>query len=201
MGRALSGGFGSAVGYGVAAGVLNAGDQNACGLPGGGQFTLGGGLLEELVGFVAAGLGVGEDGGQSGPGRVCEDTVGVVRNGGADIAGQGAPGLFLRPTALQFDELGDESLVGGGLEVLQSPARGVGLVGVLLRLVPATGQDGRPHECGEQGGQRAAVRASSGVDDVAGGDAYGVGCSVLGLDLGSLGAKERLRRSVEARPP
>lgn len=37
-------------------------------MAGGGQLALGGGFLEELVGLVAAGFGIGEDGGERGPG-------------------------------------------------------------------------------------------------------------------------------------
>lgn len=49
-GGAAAGGFGAAVGGGVATGVLDAGDQDTGGLAGGGQFALGGGFLEKLVG-------------------------------------------------------------------------------------------------------------------------------------------------------
>lgn len=62
-GGAEAGGFGSGVGGRVATGVSDAGDQHEGGLASGGEFALGGGLLEELVGFVAAGLGIGQDGG------------------------------------------------------------------------------------------------------------------------------------------
>lgn len=75
--------------------MLDAGDQDAGGLAGGGQLALGSGFLEELVGLVAAGFGVGEDGGERGPGRVGEDALGVVGDGCSYVAGQDAVGFLL----------------------------------------------------------------------------------------------------------
>lgn len=91
---ALAGGFGAGVGAGVAAGVLEAGDQDAGWLAGCAQFALGCGLLQELVGSVAVGLRVGQEGGEGGPAGVGEDTVGLVGDGGAYVAGEG-PADFL----------------------------------------------------------------------------------------------------------
>ncbi|SCF68895.1 hypothetical protein GA0115254_111691 [Streptomyces sp. Ncost-T10-10d] len=74
----------------------------ARGLTGGGQFTLSGGFLEKLVGFVAACFGVGEDGGESGPAGVGEDPVGVFGDGGAYVAGQGPTSLVLRAAGFEL---------------------------------------------------------------------------------------------------
>ena len=108
-------GFSPGVGAWVAAGVLEAGDQNTGGLAGRGQFALGCGLLEELVGLVASGLRVGQEGGEGGPAGVGEDPVGVAWDGGAYVVGERATGLLLRLTLFEYDERGGEGLVGGFL--------------------------------------------------------------------------------------
>src|SRR6478735_232693 len=74
--------------------------------------------------------------------------------------------------------------------MVQCLTGGFGLVGVVLRLVPAGGDDRGPDEGGEQGGEGAAVGAGGGVGDVAGRAAQGVGGLVLSADLGALGASE-----------
>ncbi len=137
--------------------------------------------------MVAAGLGVGQDGGESRPGGVGEDAVGVVGDGGTDVVGKGLTHLLLWLTGGEAVEDGREGVVGGGLKVVEGLAGGVGLVGVMLRFVPAGGDDRGPDDGGEQGGESAAVGAGGGVGDVAGGGSQGVGCLVLGADLGALG--------------
>lgn len=107
--------FGSAVGGGVTAGVLDAGDQDAGGLASGGEFALSGGFLEELVEFVAAGFGVGEDGGEGLPGGVGEDAVGVIGDGGPDVMGQSSTGLLARLTSGEGVDDRGEGVVGGGV--------------------------------------------------------------------------------------
>jgi hypothetical protein len=76
--------------------------------------------------------------------------------------------------------------------VLHGLTGGIGLLGVVLRLVPAGGDDRGPDQGGEQGGEDVAVGAGGGVGDVAGRFAQGVGGLVLGADLGALGSGERL---------
>lgn len=196
-GRASAGGFGAAVGCWVSAGVLDAGDEDAGGLAGGGQFTLGGGFLEELVGLVAVGFGVGEDSGERGPGRVSEDALGVVGDCCSYVVGQNATGFLLGRPGCEFGERRGEGAVGGCLEVLDGLAGGVGLVCVVLRFVPAPGDDGGPDEGRDQGGQGAAVGSGGGVHDVACRAAQGVGGSVFRPDLGPLGSGERLRGGLE----
>ncbi|OEV15881.1 hypothetical protein AN221_36475 [Streptomyces nanshensis] len=95
--------------------MLDAGDQDAGGLASGGEFALSGGFLEELVGFVAACFGVGEDGGEGRPGGVGEDAVGVVGDGGPDVMGQGSAGLVARLTSGEAIDDRDECVVGGGV--------------------------------------------------------------------------------------
>ncbi|MFE6774793.1 hypothetical protein [Streptomyces sp. NPDC057702] len=92
MGRTAAGCFGATVGRWVACGVLDAGDEDAGGLVGGGEFALGFGFSQELVGVVASdfgiGGGVGAAGGFDGDvggGEVGEEFLGVgdVGDGGA----------------------------------------------------------------------------------------------------------------------
>ncbi|MBW8735579.1 MAG: hypothetical protein JF621_00040 [Streptomyces turgidiscabies] len=179
------------------AGVLDAGDEDAGGLAGCGQLALGGGFLEELVGLVAAGFGVGEGGGERGPGRVGEDSLGVVGDGCSYVAGQSAAGFLPGWAGREFGECRGEGVVGGCLEVLDGLAGGVGLVGVVLRFVPAPCDDGGPDEGCDQGCERAAIGACGGVDDVACRAAQGVGGTVFRPDLGTLGSAERLRGGLE----
>ncbi|MDQ1018328.1 hypothetical protein QFZ43_004877 [Streptomyces afghaniensis] len=196
-GRAAAGGFGTAVGRWVPGGVLNAGDEHAGGLAGGGQLTLGSGFNDELVGLVAAGFCVGEDGGERGPGGVGEDSLGVVGDGCSYVAGQNAAGFLPGWAGCEFGERRGEGVVGGCLEVLDGLAGGVGLVSVVLRLVPAPSDDGGPDEGCDQGGQGAAVGAGSRVHDVPCRAAQGVGGSVFCPDLGTLGSAEHLRGGLE----
>ncbi len=185
-----AGGFGSEVRRRVAARVLDACDQDPCGLAGGGEFTLGGGFLEELVGLVAAGFGIGEDGGEGGPSGIGENAVGVVGDGGADVVDEGPASLLARLTGGEAVENGCESLIGCHLKVMKGLAGGFGLVSVALRVVPVGGEDRSPNEGGEQGGQDACVGPGGGVGDVAGGNAQGVAGLVLGADLGALSTGE-----------
>ncbi|ARI53780.1 hypothetical protein A6E92_17545 [Streptomyces sp. S8] len=76
--------------------------------------------------------------------------------------------------------------------MVESLAGGFGLVGMVLHLVPAGGDDRGPDEGGEQGGEGAAVGAGGGVGDVAGRAAEGIGDLVLSADLGALGTGECL---------
>lgn len=92
---ASAGGFGAGVWAGVAAGVLEAGDQDAGRLTGCAEFALGCGLLQELVGLMASGFGVGQEGGEGGPAGVGEDPVGLVGDGGVYVVGEGAAGFLL----------------------------------------------------------------------------------------------------------
>ncbi|SCK50143.1 hypothetical protein YW7DRAFT_04509 [Streptomyces sp. AmelKG-E11A] len=142
------------------------------------------------MGPVAEGFGVGEDRGESGPVRVVEDAVRVFGNRDAHVAGDDPPADLRRLAPTEFGEHGRKGSIGSGLEVVEGLPGRFGLVGVALRLVPATGNDRGPDEGGDQGGQRAAVGASGGVDDVAGRRAEGVGGPVLGTDRGSLGPCE-----------
>lgn len=141
---------------------------------------------------MAAGFGVGEEGGEGGPAGVGEDPHGVVGDGGSYVAGQGETGYLLGWAGFEFGKRGSEGVISGGLEVLDGLAGGVSLVGVVLRFVPASGDDGGPDEGGDQGGEGAAVGASGGVGDVAGRAAQGTGCSVFCPDLGALSTRERL---------
>lgn len=86
--------------------MLDAGDQDAGGLAGGGEFASGGGLAEELVEFVTAGFGIGQDGGEGRPGGVGEDAVGVVGDGGADVVGESSAVQVVRLTGDQAVEDG-----------------------------------------------------------------------------------------------
>jgi hypothetical protein len=147
--------------------VLDAGDQDAGGLAGGGQLTLSSGFAEELVRLVAAGLGVGEDGGERRPSRVSEDPLGMVRDGCPYVSDQNATGFFPGRPGCEFGERRSEGTVSCRLEVLDGLAGGVGLVGVILCFMPAPGDDGGPDQGCNQGGQRAAVGTGGGVDDVA----------------------------------
>lgn len=79
------------------------------------QFALSCGLLQEPVGWVAAGFGVGQKGGEGGPAGVGEDPVGLVRDGGAYVVGEGAAGFLPRLTLFEYDERGCEGLLGGCL--------------------------------------------------------------------------------------
>lgn len=79
---------------------------------GGAEFTAGSGLFEELVGFVAAGFGIGEDRGEPGPAGVGKDPLGMFRNGGAYVVGQDATGLLLGRAGCQFGERRTERVVG-----------------------------------------------------------------------------------------
>jgi hypothetical protein len=63
--------------------VLDAAEQDAGGLAGGVEFALLGGFFEEPRWLVAAGFGVGQDGGEGRPVGVGEDAGGVVGDGGA----------------------------------------------------------------------------------------------------------------------
>lgn len=65
-------------------------------------------------------------------------------------------------------------------------AGGVGLVGVALGLVPASGEDGGPEECGGQSGEGTAVGTGGRVGDVAGCTPQGVGSAIFRPDLRSL---------------
>lgn len=177
--------------------MLDAGDQDTGGLSCSVQFALSGGFLEELVGLVPSGFGVGEGGGERGPGRVGEDALGVLGDGCSYVAGENAAGLLPGWSGCEFGERRGEGAVGGCLEVLDGLAGGVGLVGVVLRFVPAPSDDGGPDEGRDQGGECAAVGACGGVNDVAGRAAQRVGGSVLGPDLGALGAGERLGGGLE----
>ncbi|MGW2542190.1 hypothetical protein ACWC5I_15300, partial [Kitasatospora sp. NPDC001574] len=94
------------------AGVLDTSDEGLGGQAGAAEFAAGGGLGEALVGYVAAGLGVGEHCGEGGPVGLGEDPRRVVGDGGADVAGEGVAGLLL---GLALGEEGE--LVGGGLVV------------------------------------------------------------------------------------
>jgi hypothetical protein len=176
---------------------LDAGYQDPGGLAGSGQLALDSGFLEELVGLVAAGFGVGEDGGERRPGRVGEDPLGVVGDGCSHVADQNATGFLPGRAGCEFGKRRGECAVGGCLEVLDSLAGGVGLVGVVLRFVPAPGNDGGPGESRDQCCQRAAVRARGGVDDVACRAAQGVGGTVFRPDMGPLGSGEHLRGGLE----
>lgn len=135
------------------------------------------------MGFVAAGFGVGEDGGEGGPARIGKDPLGVFGNGCAYVVGKSAAGLFTRAPGFKFGERRSERGVGCRLEVLDGLARSVGLVGMALGLVPACSEDGGPDECSGQGCEDAAVGAGGGVCDVAGRGPQGVGGTVLGPDL------------------
>ncbi|KOV82403.1 hypothetical protein ADL01_10555 [Streptomyces sp. NRRL WC-3618] len=73
----------------------------------------------------------------------------------------------------------------------------VGLVGVVLRFVPAPGEDRCPEHRGDQGGECASVGPSGGVDDVAGRAPQGVRGAGFGSDLGALGACERLASGAQ----
>lgn len=199
-GRAAACSLGAAVGRRVSTGVLDACDQDAGRLAGGGQFALSGGLAEELMGFVAACFGVGQDGGQGLPGWVGEDAVGLIGDGGADVVGEQSASSVPRLVAAELGEDRCEGGVGDGLEVGEGSLGGVGLVGVVLCFVPAGGDDRGPDESGEQGGEGAAVGAGSTVGDVAGGAAQGVGGPAVGSNLRALGAAERLRRRTQLGP-
>lgn len=162
-----------------------------------GQLALCGGFLEKLMGLVAAGFDASEDGGERGPGRVGEDPFGVAGDGCSHVAGQNATGFFPGRPGCEFDERRGECAVSGRLKVLDGLAGGVGLVGVVLRFVPAPGDDSGPDEGCDQGGQRTAFRACGGVDDVACRAAKSVGGTVFRSDLGPLGPGERLRGGLE----
>ncbi|MBX7550401.1 hypothetical protein K1Y78_20670 [Streptomyces sp. tea 10] len=196
-GRASAGGFGAAVGCWVSAGVLDTGDQDAGGLAGGGQLALSSGLLEELVGLVDAGFGVGEGGGEREPGRGGEDPLGVVGDGCPYVVRENATGFLPGRPACEFGKRRGEGTVRDCLEVLDGLAGGVGLVGVVLRLVPAPSDDGGPDDGGEQGRERAAVGPGGGVDDIARRTAQRVSGAVFGPDLGALGSGERLGGGLE----
>ncbi len=134
-GRLRLGGW--VLGFGRCAGE---GDEHAGGLAGGGQLALGGGFLEGLV-AVAVGAGAGRE---RGPGRVGEDALGVVGDGCSYVADQKAAGLLPGRPGREFGERQGEGQVGGCLEVLDGLSGGVGLVGVVLRIVPAPGDGWRP---------------------------------------------------------
>ncbi|GAA3488104.1 hypothetical protein [Streptomyces cremeus] len=172
--------------------MLDARNQGPGGAAGSVEFALLGGLLEELVRFVATGLRIGEDCGESRPVLVGEDAFGVVGDSSADVAGKGAAGLFARLAALQVGEHWNKGVVGGGLEVAKGLAGCVGLVSAVPRLVPALSEDRCPDQGGEQGGKHAAVRAGGGVDDVAGRGAYSVARAVFGTNPGALGTDKHL---------
>ncbi|MFL4905235.1 hypothetical protein ACJ6WF_19100 [Streptomyces sp. MMS24-I2-30] len=101
--------------------------------------------------------------------------------------GEGPASLVVRLTGGEAVEDGRERMVCGGLEVLEGLAGGFGLLGVVLRFVPAGGDDRGP----DKGGEGAAVGAGGGVDDVTSCYAQGAGGLVFGADLGALGACER----------
>ena len=147
--------------------------------------------LRSWWGWWPPGFGVSEDGGKGRPGKVSEDAVGVVGDGGPYVVSEDLACLLVRLTGGEAVEDGCEGVAGGGLEVVEGLAGGFGLVGMVVRFVPAGGDDRGPDEGGEQGGQRAAAGAGGGVGDVADGFAQGVGGLVLGADLGALGAGER----------
>ncbi len=89
-------------------------------MTGGGQLALGSGFLEELVGLVAAGFGVGEDGGERGPGRVGEDSLGVVGDGCSYVAGQKPePDGEEKPDA---ESVPDDADPLGGIREINSPS-------------------------------------------------------------------------------
>ncbi|MGW1277910.1 hypothetical protein ACWD4V_13250 [Streptomyces tsukubensis] len=102
---------------------------------------------------------------------------------GAYVVDQGAARPFAGAAVFECGDLGSEGPIGGGLEVLDGSAGGVGLVGVTLRFVPASGEDRGPDEGRDQRGEGAAIGAGGGMDGVAGSDAQGVGGAVLGLDV------------------
>nr|AQM75223.1 mobilization protein [Streptomyces sp.] len=130
--------------------------------------------------LVAACFSTGESHREGWPTLVSEDSLGVVRDGSADITGQCAAVLLPQLSALQLGEGGSERVISRGLEMLEGSAGGVGLVSVAFRLVPAPGENRRPDHGREQGSEGAAIRASGSVDDVASCDAYGVGGPVFG---------------------
>lgn len=98
--------------------MLDAGDADTGGLACGVQLSLPGGFLEELVGRVAEGFGVGEKGGEGGPGGVREDAVGVVGHGRSSVVGEDLTARLPRAACFQLGEHRGGGLVGGGLEVL-----------------------------------------------------------------------------------
>lgn len=177
--------------------MLDAGDQHAGGAAGGGQFALRGGFLEELVGAVAACFGVGQDRGEGRPAGVGDYTFGVVGYGGPDVVGEGAAFVIPGLPDGEVIEYGGKSVIGGGLKILDSLARGVGLVSVVLRLVPTGGDDRGPDDRSEQRGQGTAVRTSGAVGDVAGSRTERGGGPVLCPDLGALGPAEGRCRGAE----
>ncbi|GGW59787.1 hypothetical protein GCM10010320_45830 [Streptomyces caelestis] len=69
------------------------------------------------MGFVAAGFGVGEDGGERRPGRGDEDSLGVVGDGCSHVVGRNATGFLLGRAGCEFGERRGEGAVGGCLEV------------------------------------------------------------------------------------
>lgn len=81
-------------------------------MAGGGQFTLGCGFLEELVGFVASCFGVDEDGGEGGPAGVGKDPFGVFGNGCAYVVGQRAAGSLIGAPGFEFSERRRECVCG-----------------------------------------------------------------------------------------
>lgn len=84
--------------------MLDAGDEHAGGLAGSVQLALSSGLLEELMGLMAAGFGVGEDGGECWPGRIGEDPLGVVGDSCSHIADKNATRLLPWRSGCEFGE-------------------------------------------------------------------------------------------------
>ncbi|SES29144.1 hypothetical protein SAMN05421870_11560 [Streptomyces qinglanensis] len=154
------------------------------------EFAFGSGFPEELVGFVAAGFGVGENCGEGGPSGVGEDAVGMVGDGGAEVVDEGPAGLLARLTGGEAVETGRECLIGCRLKVLEGLTGRFSLVSVALRFVPVGGEDRRPNEGGNQAGQGACIGTGGATGDVARGGAHGVGGLVLGAELGALGTGE-----------
>ncbi|MFD4394924.1 hypothetical protein [Kitasatospora sp. NPDC058397] len=171
--------------------MLDAAEEDLGGLASRGEFAAGGCLGEELAGLVAAGFGVGEDGGEGGPGGVGEDPCGVAGDGGAEVVSEVVDRLLGGLAVGEGGEVFGGGLVVGALQVLDGELGGLGLLVVATGLVPAAGEDRRPDEGGDQDGEGVAAGSVAGVEDVAGGPTQVGGGSVVGAYPGVLGAGER----------
>ncbi|OEU98041.1 hypothetical protein AN217_09600 [Streptomyces qinglanensis] len=104
-------------GGGLAALVRLDGDapvEDLGGAVGGVEFAARGGFGEDLPGTVAAAFGLGEAGSQSGPGRVGQDSFGVLGDGRAQVLLVALGGLGLRCSASKGREGGLGGVLVGG---------------------------------------------------------------------------------------
>lgn len=161
------------------------------------QSSLIGGLLEELLGVVSCGLGLGECGSEGVEGPVLHHLRRVFGHGPSDDVDVPLDHL-LRRSALGQGGQGRGSHLGvSRLEVDHGLMGGSDLLVVVAELVPASGGDDGEDRGVEEHRQGSSVPGGSLAEHGPHGTAQGTGMVVIGSDAGPGGALERGRCLTE----